>query len=681
MKSIIPLCATSRIVFVLAIGITLCLFLTAPCPSQAFRKTSEAEEFQKPGKVQAEFLKAIQRKDAQKIRELVAGGADVNTEFVPGFTPLTMAATNGDIETVRTLLELGADINYKGLNMTALSSAVFAKINGKEIVTMLLEAGADPDLHEESLIYLAKLGGKNEMAAFLEEILPAGEEGEAGGQAEADAHDVATRNIRSSSSYRENAIEPIEGQAYPSGDYIGPCEISSEGSFFSKDPKPGDSGKYSFTATIFLEGRRVKKSGSDEDAMAFIAAFITSKHSVRPPECEPVSLGPDGDYTKVVVRSVTDWIWECSYNAPPGKCLRQTRREKNKTWQSVYTYFNISKTAAAPPAVKKPGSPKVTILSPEKGEQFAFDSASPGMFFINLQGEVEDCDKEITWEVEEVGNSDKIFDPPIGDSSQVRFRGLPQYNSDFGKKKITARACGKSDSVEIEVFFTPTALNHPQVTGPPPYGGSPNWFYYWAQTSAGKGGGFYYEEVPTCTPSGVGRYIFREDKIYLYPALYNAECMKRDDGQVADGIDCFGETIRHEKVHQRELKYWWNNIPGKGNFPGIRPNKPSECDDSLPVMTYHGTRNMFTGIDTDVDSVPDYIEDGLAGCRSDHPISCPGIPKQVIRRAKELGKTTLDADMNSYRISWKQWPLGGANSEDWSRCGKQWRDEVKECLK
>jgi hypothetical protein len=347
MKSIGLLCATSRNVFSLAMGITLCLFLTAPCPSHAFRKTSEVKaEFRKPDTVQAEFMKAIGRKDAKKIQELIVKGADVNTEFMPGFTPLSMAATNGDIETVRTLLELGADVNYKEKNITALYRAVFAKINGKEIVTMLLEAGADPDLQGESLIYLAKLGGENEMAAFLEEVLPDGGEREAGGQAEAGARGVATRNIMCLSSYRENALEPMEEQSYPPGDFIGPCEIFTEESPFAK-AKLGNSGMDSLAATIFLEGRRVKKSGADEDAVAFIAAFITSEHSVRPPECKPVSLGPDGDYTKVVVKSVTDWVWECSYDAPPEKCLRLTRREKSKTWQSVYTYFNINKTKAS----------------------------------------------------------------------------------------------------------------------------------------------------------------------------------------------------------------------------------------------------------------------------------------------------------------------------------------------
>jgi len=66
----------------------------------------------------------------------------------------------------------------------------------------------------------------------------------------------------------------------------------------------------------------------------------------------------------------------------------------------------------------------------------------------------------------------------------ISFNGLPKESADFGKKKITASACGKSSKpVIVEVFFKPEDTTHPGKGS----GDTPNWFYYWAKTKAGKG--------------------------------------------------------------------------------------------------------------------------------------------------------------------------------------------------
>ena len=150
--------------------------------------------------------------------------------------------------------------------------------------------------------------------------------------------------------------------------------------------------------------------------------------------------------------------------------------------------------------------------------------------------------------------------------------------------------------------------------------------------------------------------------------------MNRADGKADSGIDCYAVTLRHEKVHQDELHYWWDSVPGSATRV-----VPAECTGTPFEMIISGqlSKNIWSkmiGVDSDGDLVPDYIENGLAGCDPNKGISCPKIPTQVVIKAEAAGKEELDVDMNSYRISWKQWTIGDADKEDWSWCGKQWKD-------
>ena len=36
-------------------------------------------------------------------------------------------------------------------------------------------------------------------------------------------------------------------------------------------------------------------------------------------------------------------------------------------------------------------------------------------------------------------------------------------------------------------------------------------------------------------------------------------------------------------------------------------------------------------------------------------------------------KGSIDSEIFAYYVGWK-WPVGKADREDWSRCGKQWRN-------
>jgi len=77
------------------------------------------------------------------MRALLAAGARVDVEASSHETPLTMAASSGDVRAVKLLLEHGADINQKA-GFTALHSAC-GEEGSTKMVRWLLDRGADVD--------------------------------------------------------------------------------------------------------------------------------------------------------------------------------------------------------------------------------------------------------------------------------------------------------------------------------------------------------------------------------------------------------------------------------------------------------------------------------------------------------------------------------------------------------
>jgi ankyrin repeat protein len=102
----------------------------------------------------------------EKLTAAIDLGVPVNLTNEVGDSLLILAAYRDHPDTVRALLERGADtarINDRG--QTALGAAVFRR--SERSVAHLLEAGADPALGERSALDIARFFNLPEMLALL----------------------------------------------------------------------------------------------------------------------------------------------------------------------------------------------------------------------------------------------------------------------------------------------------------------------------------------------------------------------------------------------------------------------------------------------------------------------------------------------------------------------------------
>jgi len=121
-----------------------------------------------------ELLKAAEKGDVDRVRELLRRGANPNTRGKDGITPLHLAAHHGYVGIARLLLEHGADVNardkdgYTPLHWTAFYGKY--DVARHDVARLLLNRGADVDArdrYDSTPLHLAAFVGSLDVVKLL----------------------------------------------------------------------------------------------------------------------------------------------------------------------------------------------------------------------------------------------------------------------------------------------------------------------------------------------------------------------------------------------------------------------------------------------------------------------------------------------------------------------------------
>src|SRR5262249_11459506 len=94
------------------------------------------------GDINEDLIEAARKSDVDKVKALLAKGADVNARTRYGATALSFACDRGNLEVVKVLIEHGADVNVTDTFYKATPLVWAVSRNHAEIVTLLLDKGA-----------------------------------------------------------------------------------------------------------------------------------------------------------------------------------------------------------------------------------------------------------------------------------------------------------------------------------------------------------------------------------------------------------------------------------------------------------------------------------------------------------------------------------------------------------
>ena len=300
---------------------------------------------------------------------------------------------------------------------------------------------------------------------------------------------------------------------------------------------------------------------------------------------------------------------------------------------------------------------ELSIIIPADRTRIVYSSQQPPTLELKLQAKTkpEQYADSIEWTLPEMeGTTRKIAQgAPRGRILDVVYEKMPEDNSQFGKKKVTATlkvgTCTATETREVQFFFPRDLKNNPG-------GQYPNWFYYWKQTRAARprgqlvnieyGGNTYdqcvHPTVPAQYTPGAGHATIHVCNLARLGAQFqnrfpvlSLQAPYHLGWETSRNIDTFAKAVIHEFVH-------WQC------YHNFRYGK------SLPAIQ---------AADSDSDGLPGTVEPQYG--------FNPNMFQTHMSTHPELHNIKGDEEWLAY-TSMSEIPMGKYNEYDWARPGNQW---------
>ncbi|MEW6027204.1 MAG: hypothetical protein AB1599_07915, partial [Planctomycetota bacterium] len=329
------------------------------------------------------------------------------------------------------------------------------------------------------------------------------------------------------------------------------------------------------------------------NSVVFIATdkagnWVVDTRSVTVQDTKPPIITPPDDIT-VVATATKDGIPGVPVNHPEIEAFLNAAIAYDvcegdiKPTNNAPGFFFIGETAVTFNAVDSLGHPaeavtakviviKVQILEPDEqpvtDNNFTFDSSKKGVCTVIGVGTANygEITPKLLWSIGEIGGSKPRSKPGNrkGPDIQFTFTGLPSSNSQFGNKDLMVEypplaSKGARDNQTVQIFFSRDAKNNPGKK-------TPNWYYYWSQIT-GANDLAYGGATHSIYGSIFGYYDYNGSEGYLNKCIiYNrVVTFNNPTGPQGDaGIDCFGQTVNHERRHRVQFYAGFTDTTGDG---------------------------------------------------------------------------------------------------------------------
>ncbi|WP_419241022.1 ankyrin repeat domain-containing protein [Cardinium endosymbiont of Nabis limbatus] len=134
----------------------------------------------KPFAVDKALIWAIQENDLEKVTALLSDGKNVNNQDFLGYSPLHYAAKYAQASIVACLIEAQASLNQKSAKNGHTPLLLAIRRGHKKIVSLLLAAGAKPDIVNHQGYNALQLAVRNDRKDLVQLLLQAGATYESG---------------------------------------------------------------------------------------------------------------------------------------------------------------------------------------------------------------------------------------------------------------------------------------------------------------------------------------------------------------------------------------------------------------------------------------------------------------------------------------------------------------------